>query len=144
MKKTLFDLLADLAPGQFRQLLKVSRQDSATSPTAITRENKQLDDLYFILDGNLSIEKGGQRAPSESRTFIGEIAFLLSRPATATVILEPGSVYFVWNANALHRLLRAKPALNNALSAVMNKKLAQKVANAGVLMNTIGLDYRAP
>ncbi len=75
---------------------------------------------------------------------MGEIAFLLSRPATATVILEPGSVYFVWNTKALHRLLHTKPTLSTALSAVMNKKLAQKVAGAGVLMNAIGLDYRAP
>ncbi len=75
---------------------------------------------------------------------MGEIAFLLSRPATATVILEPGSVYFVWNTKALHRLLHTKPTLSTALSAVMNKKLAQKVAGAGVLMNAIGLNYRAP
>ena len=44
----------------------------------------------------------------------------------------------------MHRLLRGSPALNTALSAIMNKKLAQKVASAGVLINTIGLDYQVP
>lgn len=56
--------------------------------------------------------------------------------------LEAGTVYFVWEAEALHRLLRGNPALNTALSAIMNKKLAQKVASAGALVNTIGLDYQ--
>ena len=134
-----------LAPdGEFRQLLGAGKEELAADPAVITREGQVLEKLYFILEGSMTIEKGGQRWPSESQTFIGEVAFLLARPATATVTLEAGAVYFVWEAEALHRLLRAHPALNTALSAIMNKKLAQKVASAGVLMNTIGLDYQAP
>jgi hypothetical protein len=143
-EKKLFGLLETLTPGEFRQLLGACREELAAVPAVITREGLVLEKLYFILEGKMAIEKGGQRWPSESQTFIGEIAFLLARPATATVTLETGTVYFVWDAEALHRLLRASPALNTALSAIMNRKLAQKVADAGVLMNTIGLDYQAP
>jgi CRP-like cAMP-binding protein len=88
----------------------------------------------------MTIEKAGSRASSPSGTFIGEIAFLLSRPATATVTLEPGIPYFVWNGGKLRQLMQKQPALGTALSAVLNKKLAQKVAAAGVLMNTIGIE----
>jgi hypothetical protein len=143
-EKKLFGLLENLTPGEFRQLLGAGKEELAKVPAVITREGQILEKLYFILDGTMTIEKGGQRWPSESQTFIGEIAFLLARPATATVTLEAGTVYFVWDAEPLHRLLRGSPALNTALSAIMNKKLAQKVASAGVLMNTIGLDYWAP
>mgnify|MGYP001602499244 FL=1 len=143
-EKKLFGLLENLTPGEFRQLLGAGKETLASVPAVITREGQVLDKLYFVLEGTMTIEKGGQRWPSESQTFIGEIAFLLARPATATVTLEARTVYFVWDAEALHRLLRGAPALNTALSAIMNKKLAQKVASAGVLMNTIGLDYQAP
>ena len=143
-EKKLFGLLENLTPGEFRQLLVAGREELATVPAVITREGEILDKLYFVLDGSMTIEKGGQRWPSEAQTFIGEIAFLLARPATATVTLEAGTFYFVWDAEDLHRLLRGSPALNTALSAIMNKKLAQKVASAGVLVNTIGLDYQVP
>lgn len=134
----------DARPGEFRQLLGAGREELAAVPAVITREGQTLDKLYFVLEGSMTIEKGGQRWPSESQTFIGEIAFLLARPATATVTLEAGTVYFIWDTEASHHLLRGSPALNTALSAIMNKKLAQKVASAGVLINTIGLDYQAP
>ena len=76
----------------------------------------------------MTIEKAGHRAVSEAKTFIGEIAFLLSRPATATVTLEPGCHYCVWDSKTLRALLARKPALSTALSAAMNRKLAEKVA----------------
>ena len=132
-ERKLFDLLQDLTPGQFRKLLKAGRQDVAASPIVVTKENEPLQHLYFVIDGKMTIEKGGHRAVSEAQTFIGEIAFLLSRPATATVTLEPGCHYCVWDSKTLHAVLDGNPALRTALSAAMNRKLAQKVAQAGVL-----------
>ena len=132
-ERKLFDLLEDFTPGQFRRLMKAGRQDVATSPVVATTENERLDRLYFVSDGKITIEKGGHRVVSDAKTFIGEIAFLLSRPATATVTLQPGSHYCVWDSKTLRGVLDRKPALRTALSASMNKKLAQKVAQAGVL-----------
>ena len=137
-ERKLFDLLEDLTPGQFRKLLKAGRQEVATSPIAITKENKPLHQLYFVTDGKVTIGKGGHRMVSEAKTFIGEIAFLLSRPATATVTLEPGCHYCVWDSKTLRAVLNGSPALKTALSAAMNRKLAEKVAQAGVLTDVIG------
>ena len=114
------------------------------SPLVITRENEPLHHLYFITDGKVTIEKGGRRVVSDAKTFIGEIAFLLSRPATATVTLEPGCHYCVWDSIALRNLLNSNTALKNALSAAMNRKLAEKVAQAGVLSDVIGATLEAP
>ena len=137
-ERKLFELLVDLTPGQFRTFLKAGRQGVATSPLVITRENKPLDQLYFVTDGKLTIDKGGSRMVSEAKTFIGEIAFLLARPATATVTLEPGCHYGVWDSKALRNLLNGNAALKMALSAALNRKLAEKVAQAGVLTDVIG------
>ena len=143
-ERKLFDLLADLTPGQFRKLLKAGSQQVATSPVVITRENEPSNALYFIIDGKITIGKGGQRTVSEGKTFIGEIAFLLARPATATVTLEPGCHYCVWDSKTLHAVLHSNPALRTALSAAMNRKLAEKVAQAGVLTDITGHALKSP
>ncbi|HQY74051.1 MAG TPA: cyclic nucleotide-binding domain-containing protein [Aestuariivirga sp.] len=143
-ERKLFDLLGELTPGQFRRLLKAGRQEVATAPLVITRQNEPSNALYFVIDGKITIEKGGHRAVSEGQTFLGEIAFLLGQPATATVTLEPGCHYCVWDSQALHAVLKGNPALKTALSAAMNRKLAEKVAQAGVLTDITGHDLKAP
>ena len=137
-ERKLFELLVDLTPGQFRTFLKAGRQEVAALPLVITRENEPLDKLYFVTDGKVTIDKGGRRMVSEAKTFIGEIAFLLARPATATVTLEPGCHYGVWDSKTLHGLLNGNAALKLALSSALNRKLAEKVAQAGVLTDVIG------
>ncbi|MEP7173788.1 MAG: cyclic nucleotide-binding domain-containing protein [Aestuariivirga sp.] len=143
-ERKLFDLLADLTPGQFRKLLKAGRQEVAAAPVVITTENEPSSKLYFIIDGKITIGKGGQRTVSEGKTFIGEIAFLLARPATATVTLEPGCHYCVWDSKTLHAVLNSNPALRTALSAAMNRKLAEKVAQAGVLTDITHHALKSP
>jgi hypothetical protein len=132
-ERRLFDLLEDLTPGQFRQFLKVGHEQVAESHLTITVEDKPLDELYFVLDRQILIEKKGVRAMTESDTFIGEIALLLSQPASATVTLEPGTPYFVWNSAELKKLMLAKPDLGTSLSLAMNRKMAKKIAAGGFL-----------
>jgi hypothetical protein len=131
-EKRLFDLLEDLSPGQFRQLLKAGRAETAASHLGITREGQPLEELFFVLERPITIEKRGSRAVTSSDTFVGEIAFLLGQRATATVTLEPGTPYFVWNAAELRSLMKAKPGLGTSLSIAMNKKLALKIAAGNV------------
>ena len=130
-EKRLFELLQDLSPGQFRQFLKIGREEIAASHLGITQEGQALEELFFVLDRNITIEKKGSRAVIPSDTFIGEIAFLLGQPASATVTLEPGTPYFVWKNDQLKALMQAKPDLGNSLSLAMNKKMAQKIAVGG-------------
>jgi hypothetical protein len=44
----------------------------------------------------------------------------------------------------LRSVLNGNPELKNALSAAMNRKLAEKIAQAGVLTDTIGDTLEAP
>jgi hypothetical protein len=132
-EKRLFELLKEMTPGQFRKLLAASREQIAVSHLAITIEDKPLDELYFVLERNIEIEKKGTSAVIPSDTFIGEIAFLLSQPASATVTIEPGTPYFVWNAKDLKQLMQSKPDLGTALNLALNRKMAQKIAASGFL-----------
>lgn len=139
-EKKLFDVLQDLTPGQFRALLRIAEQHTAREATVLTREGQPLDRLYFVLSGRIDIEKAGRRAVTDAETFIGEIAFLLNRPATATVTLEPGSDYVSWNTATLKKAMEAKPALSISLTAAMNRNLANKVARAEVSGRRIALE----
>ena len=139
-EKQMFESLGDLSAGQFRQLLKAGHQQQAESHIAITLEGKPLNELFFVLDRKMQIEKRGHRAVTGSNTFVGEIAFLLSQPATATVTLEPGTPYFVWDSEKLRKLMLAKPDLGNSLNIAMNKKMAEKVAAGGFLRESVQED----
>jgi hypothetical protein len=126
----MFRLLDGLSPGEFRQLMKSARWHSAEVPTVLTEENKLLDRLYYVLDGVIAIDKGGRRVTIGPGTFIGEVAFLLSRPASATVTVESGARYVTWESAALRRLLERTPSLTVSLGAALNKDMAEKVARA--------------
>jgi Popeye protein conserved region len=141
-EKQLFDLLQDLSPGQFRQFLKIGREEIAASHLAITQEGRPLEELFFVLNRSIMIEKKGSRAVTQSDTFIGEIAFLLDQPATATVTLEPGTPYFVWKTSELKKLMQSKPDLGTSLSLAMNKKMAKKIAVGGFLHDMIAQEAR--
>jgi hypothetical protein len=133
-EKRLFELLQDLTPGQFRQLLKAGREELASLRLNITREDEPLEELYFVLDRPITIEKKGNRAVISPDTLIGEIAPLLGEKANTTVTLEPGTPYFVWRSEQIRALMLSKPELGNALHLALNRKMAQKVAASGFLI----------
>ena len=112
-EKRLFELLQDLSPGQFRQFLKIGREEIAASHLTIIQEGKPLEELFFVLDRTITIEKKGHLAVTQSDTFVGEIAFLLDQPATATVTLAPGTPYFVWSTRDLKKLMEYKARRRN-------------------------------
>lgn len=125
----LFRQLDTMTPGEFRRMMKAGRWQTATKETELTAENEHLDRLYYVLDGTVKVSKGGN-PPFEvsSGVFIGEVAFLLTRTASATVTIAPGTRYVVWDAAALRRLLIRAPSLRIAFNAALNRDMAAKVA----------------
>lgn len=141
-ERKLFTMLGGLTPGQFRKFVALGKFENAPVRKPITREGRGLDKLYFVLDGNITITKRGKTAFTDSKTFIGEDAFLLAGPTAASVTLEPGAHYFVWNVPALRKALEANGELHTALIHVLNRKLVHKVITAGVLTDTVVLSSR--
>jgi hypothetical protein len=129
-EQQLFNLLGSLSPGEFRRLMKAGRWVSVDRDTVLTEEGKRLDRLYYVLSGTIAIEKAGHSLAAAPPTFIGEVAFLLSRHASATVTIAPGARYVVWEMASLKRQLVRAPALAVALGVVLNRDMAGKVARA--------------
>lgn len=128
----LFMHLGALTPGEFRRMMRVGRWQTATDMTTLTNEGEVPDRLYFVIAGNggLHLEKAGKKFSVAAGTFIGEIAFLLSRPATATVQVESGTRYISWEVAQLKRMLLRAPSLRIALNGALNRDMAMKVARA--------------
>ena len=126
----LFRSFDTMTPGEFRRMIRLARWETAATDLVLTEENKPLDRLYFIIDGRITIEKAGKHIEVDPGVFIGEVAFLLARPASATVTVAAGARFIVWESAALRRLLVRAPSLRIALDAALNRDLAAKVARA--------------
>jgi hypothetical protein len=126
----LFRKLDTMTPGEFRRFMRLAGWHVANGDTVLTRENQLLEKLYFVLDGEISIEKVGRTTGVEAGIFIGEVAFLLTQPASATVTVGPRARYVAWDAGALRRLLLRAPSLRIAFNAALNRDMAAKVARS--------------
>ena len=129
-ERRLFVTLGTLTPGEFRRFVRVGNWITAEAPTTLTEEGQALHKLYYVVEGAISGTKSGNRFPIASPVFVGEVAYLLSSPASATVDVEAGSRYVEWDIAKLHRLMLRAPSLRIALGAALNRDMAAKVARA--------------
>ena len=130
-ERQLFSVFGTLSPGEFRRLIRIGHLQTAIEATVLAMEDRPLDRLYYILDGDIVIEKAGRaRLTIEPHVFIGEVAFLLPRPASATVTVAAGTRYMTWDSAMLCRQQIHTPALAVALSVALNKDMAAKVARS--------------
>lgn len=128
--RALHGLLDTMTPGEFRRLMRSGRWNRADGAVTLTLEGEPLHQLAYVVDGAITIEKAGHSFMMEPPAFIGEVAFLIDRPASATVTLAPGTRYVTWDASQLRRLLLRSPALRIGLGAAFNRDMAAKVARA--------------
>jgi hypothetical protein len=128
--RRLHGLLDTLTPGEFRRLMRAGHWNRADGDVAITLEGQPLHRLAYVIDGNITVEKAGHRFTIAPPTFIGEVAFLIDRPASATVTLSAGARYVTWDMGRLRQVLLRSPALRIGLGAAFNRDMAEKVARA--------------
>lgn len=123
----LFRKLERLTPGQFKKLLKGIVWQKSAASTQLTEEGQRPDALYFVLKGDVSMEKRGVRRAIPSSTFIGEVAYLQNGPASARVDVSGESVIAKWPHQFLVRLFEKDHDLKHAFTAMMANDLASKL-----------------
>jgi len=125
----IYSAISRIAPGDFRRLMSVAHKETAETDIRLTEEGRTPHDLWFVVSGNVSVEKGRQGTRVlEAPMFIGEIAYLLGNPASATVTISEGSRYARWSASDLRDLTHKNETLGVSLEAAFNRDLAAKVA----------------
>jgi hypothetical protein len=127
---SLFRNLDSLSPGQFRKLAKQGVWHRATEARVLTTEGQDLDTLYYVLTGDVTVRKAERDLNVQPKLFIGELAFLRKRPATATVTVSHEAHYISWDHADLEKLFRGNDDLRNAMYILMGRDVAEKMANS--------------
>lgn len=126
----IYPAFGSVAPGDFRQLIKLARRYTLDAPQTATAQAAPLTSLYYIISGAPEVNKHGTSFQLPAGVFVGEVAYLLGQPSAATTTLPPGTEVLEWPLPALRRACRKSPRLQVALDAAISQDLARKVALA--------------
>jgi sulfate permease, SulP family len=106
-------------------------------------EGDPSSDLYFIEQGRLRVElRHPGSHPILVRTlgagsFVGEVAYYLRIPRSASVVADQKAVVFRISGTALDTMRREQPALSSALHAFMAGMLARRLADTDRLLQQV-------
>ncbi|GAB5488271.1 MAG: hypothetical protein Pars2KO_18410 [Parasphingorhabdus sp.] len=129
-EKELFLAFEGFSPGQFRQALKIGKWKTTERPVELTAENQPLSKLFYIIDGSVQAKKGEHSFAVGEKNFIGEIAFVLSGPPTATVIADTDTMYIEWESGEMRQLMGRSAEFENAMMALLSRDLADKLSTS--------------
>ena len=127
-EKKLYQVFTTLSPGEFKKLLKIADWFDGSSEEQITTEGEVPEHLYFIIDGEALITRDDKKFLVGPNVFIGELAYLIKKPATATVKLTEKVVGISWKTSSLTKLLASNPQMKIAFDGLLNQDLASKLA----------------
>jgi len=127
-EKILYQVFKGLKADEFRDLLKITSWNTPTAHTTLTTDGEICDSLFYVLQGKVEVSKGDKIFTLNPHTFIGEVGYFLRSGASATTIIEKGSVYVSWKTPALRELEDKSPGVRAKIYEIMNKDMAAKVA----------------
>lgn len=119
-----------LPPGDFRGLMKLARRYRVDDERQVTVEGQAGSRLYYVISGATRVQKGESEFILPPNFFLGEIAFLIGEPSSASTWLEPGAEVLEWRFDDLHRKCKRSTRFRLALEAAISVDLARKVARA--------------
>lgn len=125
MRKVLY-ILGELEDSDLQWLVDAGEQVTVPADQEIIREGGAQDRLFILLEGELSVTKGGHElARLGAGEVVGDMSLLDSRPPTATVrSLGEARVYSI-----PHGALRSKLALDTDFAARFYRALCVFLAN---------------
>lgn len=127
-QQRLFAELNLFSPGEFRRLMRIAEPFACEADEQITDAGQPLDYIWFVLDGQVRVKRAGESIVIGPKVFVGEIAFLLRKPATADATLLAGAGGVRWQYPVLTRLLARNPSMRLAFDTLLNRDLAAKLA----------------
>ena len=115
-----------------RRLLKLAHLRRAEPGDKLTTEGALVDELMFIAEGVVQIEREGRIvAVCGPGDFLGEMSFVSGSPASATAVVARPLRYLAFNQMRLRNALDADSELKQAMDASFNRNLVGKLAKAG-------------
>ena len=138
-RQLLRSVLTGLDDAQIARLLVAGEFSDMREGTTLARENEPLDRLYFICDGHVRVTIAGRDVSRLERgNFVGEVAFLTERPATATVVSESDVRALVFERGKLNRFFSDETEVAGLIYQLMGRELANKIKVSNMLLSGAG------
>ena len=127
-RELLRSVFTGLDDAQIARLLVAGRFNEIAKGTTLAEENKPLETLFFICAGHVNVTIAGRKvAQLEKGNFVGEIAFLTEKPATATVVAEDSVRALVFERAELNQFFRTEAEVAGLIYQLLGRELAQKL-----------------
>lgn len=126
-------LFREFSALEFMKLVRAGEWRSLTEGDELTHRGETVDRLYLVSNGEVEVDRGGDREPIRVRDggLIGEMSFLNSTPATATVKASCPTRCLTWDQAELRSLLRRNPSMRGVLMSVIGSDLTHKLSSPG-------------
>lgn len=121
-------LFSQMSLVDFNRFVRTGTWISAPEGTELTRQGEPVVRIVFISEGAASVTIDQTIVAYCKRgDFIGEMAFVSGKPATATVVTISAARYIMWKFEDLRTLIERHPDIRSALQSVFNKNLIDKL-----------------
>ncbi|HET9936646.1 MAG TPA: cyclic nucleotide-binding domain-containing protein [Methyloceanibacter sp.] len=128
-------VLVGLDDGQIARLLGAGALCDLEPGTRLAEENQPLEKLYFLCAGRVGVTIAGRAVSQlEQGNFVGEVAFLTERPATATVIAETELRALAFDRNKLKKFFQNETEVAGLIYQLIGRELAHKIKVSNTLI----------
>jgi CRP-like cAMP-binding protein len=136
-RQLLRSVLTGLDDAQIARLLIAGELREIAEGTTLAEENQPLEKLFFICAGRVRVMIAGREVSHlEKSNFVGEVAFLTAKPATATVIAEGAVRALVFEAGKLNQFFRKEAEVAGLIYQLLGRELAHKIKVSNRLLST--------
>jgi CRP/FNR family cyclic AMP-dependent transcriptional regulator len=130
MRKILF-IFGQFADSDIDWLAKAGRRQRLSAKTVLIREGVPVGTLYILLEGQLSVMRGGKTVASVGAgEMVGEMSFIDARPPSATVLAESNVVVYAIAKSVLQDRLGQDPAFAARFYKAVATFLSDRVRKA--------------
>jgi hypothetical protein len=137
-RELLRKVLPGLGDAQIARLLLAGEFSQIAPGTTLAEENKDLQRLFFICDGRVRVLIAGRKISLLERgNFVGEVAFLTEKPATATVIAESFVRALVFDKDKLSQFFRTEAEVAGLIYQLLGRELAFKIKVSNNLISAV-------
>jgi CRP-like cAMP-binding protein len=142
MRKALF-ILGDLSDTDIEWLAENAQRRELREGFALVEQGLQSAEVFIVLEGRFSVRIGGN-ADAEINSlfpgeFVGELSFLDSRPASATVVASSPSVVAAIPRRVLSEKLERDPAFAARFYRALGVFLAHRLRRLTVKTSSQGV-----
>lgn len=136
-RELLRSVMKGLNDFQIARLLSVGDFVDISAGTVLTTEQKDLSKLFFMCSGTAKVTIGGREISQlVPGNFIGEVAFLTGKPATATVIAETNLRTISFSKEKLNQFIAGESEVASLIYQLLGRELADKIKVSNHLLWT--------